>query len=41
MGNAILGAEHGDSDRATTGRNYGRDVMTRMSMFEELIAHGN
>ncbi|MDT7542316.1 MAG: hypothetical protein QOE33_2220 [Acidobacteriota bacterium] len=41
MGNAILGAEHGDSDRATTGRDYGRDVMTRMAMFEELIAHGN
>jgi hypothetical protein len=38
---AINGAHHGDSDKATTGKNYGRDVMTRMAMFEELIAEGN
>jgi hypothetical protein len=38
---AITGAQHGDSDKATTGKNYGRDVMTRMAMFEELIAEGN
>ena len=39
--NAISGAHHGDSDVHTTGRNYGRDVMTRMAIFEELIAEGN
>jgi len=38
---AIKGAQHGDSDKVTTGKNYGRDVMTRMAMFEELIAEGN
>ena len=37
MGNALLGAQHGDSDKHTTGHNYGRDVMTRMAIFEELI----
>ena len=31
----------GDSDKPTTGHNYGRDVMTRMDIFEELIAEGN
>jgi hypothetical protein len=41
MGNAIAGALHGDSDIHTTGHNYGRDVITRMSIFEELIADGN
>ncbi len=40
MVNAIAGAQHGDSDKHTTGKNYGRDVMTRMSIFEELIAEG-
>ena len=38
---AIKGAQHGDSDKVTTGKNYGRDVMTRMALFEELIAEGN
>src|SRR5207244_23106 len=38
MTNAILGAKHGDSDKLTTGHNYGRDVMTRMGIFEELLA---
>ena len=38
---AITGAKHGDSDKATTGQNYGRDVMARMAMFEELIAEDN
>lgn len=41
MGNAIAGANHGDSDIHTTGHDYGRDVMTRMAIFEELIAEGN
>jgi hypothetical protein len=41
ISNAISGAQHGDSDLHTTGHNYGRDVMTRMAMFEDLIAHGN
>lgn len=38
---AIAGAKEGDSDIHTTGHDYGRDVMTRMAMFEELIAAGN
>jgi hypothetical protein len=38
LANAVLGAQHGDSDRLTTGHNYGRDVMTRMAIFEELLA---
>ncbi len=41
MGNAIAGVNHGDSDIHTTGHDYGRDVMTRMAIFEELIAAGN
>jgi hypothetical protein len=41
MKNAITGAQHGDSDRVTTGHDYGRDVMTRMAIFEELIAEGH
>jgi Transglycosylase SLT domain len=41
MGNAIAGANNGDSDAHTTGGDYGRDVMTRMAIFEELIAEGN
>ena len=38
---AITGAQHGDSDKHTTGKDYGRDVVTRMAIFEELIAEGN
>ncbi len=38
---AIDGALHGDSDLHTTGHNYGRDVITRMTIFEELIAEEN
>lgn len=38
---AITGAQHGDSDKLTTGKDYGRDVMTRMAIFDELIAEGN
>jgi hypothetical protein len=41
MTRAIAGAQSGDSDKATTGHDYGRDVMTRMAIFEELIAEGN
>jgi len=41
MDRAITGANHGDSDRLTTGHDYGRDVMTRMAIFEELISEGN
>lgn len=39
--NAINGSKHGDSDISTTGHNYGRDVMTRKAIFEELIHEGN
>ncbi len=38
---AIAGALNGDSDKHTTGKDYGRDVVTRMAIFEELIADGN
>jgi hypothetical protein len=31
----------GDSDKPTTGHDYGRDVMTRMDIFEELLAEGH
>lgn len=41
MPRAINGAEHGDSDSHTTGHDYGRDVMTRMAIFEALIQQGN
>lgn len=41
MGNAISGQQHGDSDLHTTGHDYGRDVINRMLVFEELIAEGN
>lgn len=41
MGNAINGAQNGDSDIHTAGHNYGRDVMARMAIFEGLIAHGS
>ena len=37
LGSAINGARHGDSDKFTTHGDYGRDVMTRMAMFDELI----
>lgn len=38
---AISGQRQGDSDRQTTGKDYGRDVMARMTIFEKLIADGN
>lgn len=38
---AIASAEQGDSDKRTTGHDYGRDVIARMAIFEELIAEGN
>jgi hypothetical protein len=38
MRNAIVGAQHGDSDSHTTGHDYGRDVMARMAIFGELLA---
>ena len=37
---AISGAQDGDSDEHTTGHNYGRDVIARMAIFDELIAEG-
>ena len=37
MALAIAGAHHGDSDRHTTGRNYGADVVSRMKAFETLL----
>jgi len=41
MQHAIAAAQSGDSDKMTTGHDYGRDVMTRMAIFDELIAEGN
>lgn len=38
---AITGQQQGDSDKRTTGRDYGRDVMARKAVFAELIAEGN
>ncbi len=38
---AISGQQEGDSDKRTTGRDYGRDVMARMALFAELIIEGN
>jgi len=38
---AINAAEHGNSDIPTTGRNYGADVLRRMSVFSILLARGN
>jgi hypothetical protein len=39
MSAAIASARNcGDSDRRTTGHNYGADVITRMKVFEELTA---
>jgi hypothetical protein len=41
MTRAIEAARNGgDSDKPTTGHNYGRDVMTRKAIFDELIAEG-
>jgi hypothetical protein len=37
---AISGQRQGDSDRHTTGMDYGRDVMARKAIFEQLIAEG-
>lgn len=36
-GNAAAGVSTGDSDRYTTGHDYGRDVLARMRVFEELL----
>jgi len=33
--------QFGDSDRPTTGHDYGRDVMKRMAIFADLIDAGN
>jgi hypothetical protein len=41
MVRAIAGALQGDSDKHTTGKDYGRDVMARTAIFEELISEGN
>jgi hypothetical protein len=41
IGRAIDGSKHGDSDLATTGKDYGHDVMVRKALFEELIIEGN
>ena len=41
MVSAINGANQGNSDLHTTGHDYGRDVMARAAIFEELIAAGN
>jgi hypothetical protein len=41
MVNAVKGAKQGDSDKFTTGHDYGRDVMARAAIFEELTAAGN
>ena len=38
---AIAAQKHGDSDLHTTGHDYGKDVIARMIVFEELIAGGN
>ena len=34
---AKTGVEAGDSDLHTTGKNYGKDVLQRMAIFEQLI----
>lgn len=36
-GGARAGADDGDCDLRTTGRDYGRDVLARMAVFETLI----
>jgi hypothetical protein len=38
IGRAIAGAQSGDCDQHTTGHDYGRDVIARMGVFEQLIA---
>ena len=35
---AITDSKQGDSDRRTTGHDYGADVMARMAIFAQLIA---
>lgn len=37
IGNAISGAREGDSDRHTTGHDYGADVISRMRIFVDLL----
>ncbi|HWT06751.1 MAG TPA: hypothetical protein VN224_13400 [Xanthomonadales bacterium] len=36
MGNAIAGAEEGDSDKRTAHHSYGADVMSRMAIFQQI-----
>ena len=38
MARAISSAQNGDSDLHTTGHNYGADVISRMAIFETLLA---
>lgn len=38
QGGARAGIQSGDCDRRTTGRNYGKDTLERMKLFEELLA---
>lgn len=38
---AIAAQHQGDSDLHTTGHDYGKDVISRMNLFEELINEGN
>jgi hypothetical protein len=38
LGNALAGSAKGDSDKFTTGGSYGRDVMDRMAIFQDLLA---
>jgi hypothetical protein len=41
LGTAISASLHGDSDTPTTGQDYGRDVIQRMLLFEELLHAGH
>lgn len=41
IGRAISGSKQGDSDKFTTGHDYGKDVMSRMENFRQLIAEGH
>ncbi len=41
MRNAVKGSQQGDSDKFTTGHDYGKDVMARMAFFEQQIAEGH
>lgn len=34
---ALVGCSHGDSDRSTTGGDYGRDVMGRKAVFDAAL----